>query len=214
MTEPTFSLYLYSIYSYSMKAGFHPLHIINKTLFTVCLGTSLKGIIPSSTFQIFLKNLPNDHLYRNIVIITKGPIHFLKTMGKIQFWDIVRTASTYLSGVAAPNTRANLDPICAGETQRLMLLLQFVIYPSFTKRTLSLQTTQSNNNILCFIGWFYDELQYSASQCNIHISDIFALLYWYTTVWYTDTLAFSLKSVVSRPSLISDVWAWIVVVYL
>lgn len=73
-------------------------------------------------------------------------------MGKIQFWDIVRTASTYLSGVAAPNTRANLDPICAGETQRLMLLLQFVIYPSFTKRTLSLQTTQSNNNILCFIG--------------------------------------------------------------
>lgn len=38
-------------------------------------------------------------------------------MGQIQLWDIVATASTYLSGVAATNTRANLDPICAGETQ-------------------------------------------------------------------------------------------------
>lgn len=54
-------------------------------------------------------------------------------MGKIQFWDIVRTASTYLSGVAAPNTRANLDPICAGETQRLMLLLQICHLPLIHK---------------------------------------------------------------------------------
>lgn len=54
MTEPTLSLHLYSIYPYSRKADIHLLHIINKTLFIVSQGTSLKGIYHLPHFKYFL----------------------------------------------------------------------------------------------------------------------------------------------------------------